>query len=73
MKNPLMHRVLTSPNSTIVHNAGVNGPSNSSAARWTESSASPDSFAAIIRDRFVLVQNIENAHHFPATELDDSF
>jgi len=56
MKNLTPHQIKTSLHPTIVHNNNSYGPSNSSAARWSESSATNDCFATQIRDRAVLVQ-----------------
>jgi hypothetical protein len=54
--NPLtIHKMKTSANPTIIHNSFEHGPSNSSAARWSESSASQDCLATMIRNRTVFI------------------
>ena len=55
MKNLRKHKLESSSAVTILHDAWGAGPSNSSAARWTESSAAPDCFATMIRNRIVMV------------------
>lgn len=59
MKNLANHNLESSSAVTILHDTWGAGPSNSSAARWPESSAAPDCFATMIRNRIVFVREEE--------------
>lgn len=61
MKNPTHHNHESSSAITILHDVYGAGPSNSSAARWTESSATPNCFATMICNRIVVVHQADQA------------
>jgi hypothetical protein len=55
MKNLAKHNLESSSAVTILHDAWGAGPSNSSAPRWSGSSAAPNCFATMIQNRIVMV------------------
>jgi len=71
MKNLTTHQIKTSSNPVIVHNTGSSGPSNSSAARWAESSATPDCFATAIRDRAIMIEFVGFDDAFQSEQSDN--
>lgn len=71
MKNLNKRQMKLNMTPVIIHNVGTSGPTNSSAARWNESSATPDCFATIIRDRILQVQYEESSPIDVKTETGD--